>query len=337
MAGVGMSQLSREFWLDRPTFVTGATGLLGGWVVQRLLELGADVYALVRDWRPKSELVSNRLTAEVTLVRGDIGDQALLERVLSEREVDTVVHLAAQTTVPVAGRNPVSTFASNVAGTWSVLEACRRAPTVQQVVAASSDKAYGSAGPEKYVEEMPLRAANPYDVSKACADMIARSFSEAFGLPVAITRCGNFFGGGDQNWNRIVPGTIRAAIRGQRPEVRSDGTPVRDYLYVEDGVEATLLLAERLAQDGSLAGEVFNFSAERPLAVAELVRKILEMMECDLEPRILSEAHGEISYQALSAEKARNTLGWRSVFSLEEGLERTIEWYRGFLAHGGTR
>ena len=334
MAGVGMSRLSRSFWLDRPTFVTGATGLLGGWVVRRLLDLGADVYALVRDWRPKSELVSSRLTAEVTLVRGDVGDQALLERILNEREVETVVHLAAQTTVPVAGRNPASTFATNVGGTWALLEACRRSPTVRQVVAASSDKAYGSAGREKYREEMPLRATNPYDVSKACADMIARSYATAFGLPVAVTRCGNFFGGGDLNWNRVVPGTIRSAIRGHQPKIRSDGTPVRDYLYVEDGVEATLLLAERLAQDGSLAGEVFNFAAERPLPVLELVGKILEMMECDLEPRILGEGDGEISYQALSAEKARNTLGWQSVFSLEEGLERTIDWYQSFFAQG---
>lgn len=335
MAGTGVSRLSSSFWLDRPTLVTGGTGLLGAWVVCRLADLGADVTVLVRDWRPASELVRKGLMTKVTVAHGDVTDQSLLERVLNEGEVVTVVHLAAQTTVPVAGRNPVSTFTSNVAGTWALLEACRRSPRVRQVVVASSDKAYGWAGSETYREDMPLRAANPYDVSKACADMISRSYAAAFGVPVAVTRCGNFFGGGDLNWNRIVPGTVRSVLRGRRPEIRSDGTLVRDYLYVEDGVEATLLLAERLAEDVTIAGEAFNFSAEHPLTVLELVEEILERMLSDLKPVVLGHGHGEIPYQALSAEKARDRLGWQSLFSLDDGLERTISWYRDFFAEGG--
>lgn len=329
------SLLEPEFWLDRPVFVTGATGFLGGWVARRLVRLGADVVVLVRDWEPRSDLVRERLVDEVTVVRGDITDQALLERVLNEREITTAIHLAAQTTVPVAGRNPVSTFSSNVAGTWAVLEACRRSPSVRQVVVASSDKAYGFIGREQYKEEMPLKPSGPYDVSKACADMIARSYAAAFELPVAVTRCGNFFGGGDLNWDRIVPGTVRSVIRGQRPLIRSDGTPVRDYLYIEDGVEATLLLAERIAEDESLAGEAFNFSAERPLTVLEVVDEILRTMGSDLEPVILGEGSGEIPYQALSAERARAVLGWKAMCLLEDGLERTVGWYRNFFHEGG--
>jgi CDP-glucose 4,6-dehydratase len=263
-----------------------------------------------------------------------VTDQALLGRILNEREIISVIHLAAQTTVPVAQRSPASTFSTNVGGTWALLEACRRAPTVGQIVVASSDKAYGSAGRETYKEDTPLGATDPYDVSKACADMIARSYAGAFGLAVGVTRCGNFFGGGDLNWNRIVPGTIRSVIRGQRPMVRSDGTPVRDYVFVEDGAEATLLLAERLAGDPSLAGQAFNFSAERPLTVLELVGEILAIMGSDLEPVILGKAGGEIPYQALCAEKARDRLGWRPVISLREGLERTVDWYSKFFGEG---
>ena len=236
--------MSLNFWLDRPTFVTGATGLVGGWLVKRLLAMGAVVVCLVRDWVPQSELVRSGDLERVKVVRGDLCDQALLERILGEYEITTVIHLAAQTIVTVANRNPVSTFETNIAGTWRLLEACRRSPTVRQIVIASSDKAYGDQAVLPYDETTPLQGRHPYDVSKSCADLIAHAYAVTYGLPVAITRCGNFYGGGDLNWNRIIPGTIRSIIRGQPPVIRSDGQFVRDYFYVEDGAAAYMTLAE---------------------------------------------------------------------------------------------
>src|ERR1700694_826725 len=232
-----------SFWRDRPTLVTGATGLVGSWVVRRLLDLEADVVCLIRDWVPESEFVQADLIGKTNLVRGDVLDQAVLERVLGEYEVDTVIHLAAQTIVGVANRNPISTFESNIAGTWLLLEACRRSPLVKQIVLASSDKAYGDHTQLPYAESAPLQGRHPYDVSKSCADLIAQSYAHTFNLPILITRCGNFYGGGDLNWNRIVPGTIRSVLRDQAPVIRSDGSPVRDYFYVEDGAAAYITLA----------------------------------------------------------------------------------------------
>jgi CDP-glucose 4,6-dehydratase len=320
-----------SFWRDRPVFVTGATGLVGGWLVRRLLDLGADVVCLVRDSVPPSELVRSGLIARVKSAYGDVRDQALLERILGEYEVRTVFHLAAQTIVGIANRNPVSTLETNVRGTWSLLEACRRSPTVREIVAASSDKAYGDQGTLPYTEETPLRGRHPYDVSKSCADLIAQSYAATFGLPVVISRYGNFFGGGDLNWNRIVPGTIRSVLRGERPVVRSDGSYVRDYLYVEDGAASYTLLAERLAARPELAGAAFNFSSETRIAVIELVRRLLDLMGSALEPEIRSEARHEICEQRLDATRARRELGWSPLFPLDEGLRRTIAWYRDFL------
>jgi CDP-glucose 4,6-dehydratase len=316
-----------QFWRDRPTLVTGATGLVGSWVVRRLRELQADVVCLVRDWVPQSELVRSRQVERVKVVRGDVRDQALLERTLGEYEIDTVLHLAAQTIVPIAARNPISTFESNIAGTWTVLEACRRSPLVRQVVTASSDKAYGDHDGRAYEEAMPLQGRHPYDVSKSCADLIAQTYAGMFDLPVAITRCGNFYGGGDLNWTRLVPGTIRSVLRGQRPVIRSDGKSVRDYFYVEDGAAAYLLLAERLHDNPALRGEAFNFSNERPISVLDLVQRILQLMGSRLTPDIRDEASNEIPSQVLSAQKAHAVLGWSPAFSLEDGLRRTIAWY----------
>jgi CDP-glucose 4,6-dehydratase len=328
------SEISEKiaFWLDRPTFVTGGTGLVGGWLVRRLVAFQADVTCLVRDSVPQSEFVRSGLAEQVKVVSGDVRDQQLLERVLGEYEIDTVMHLAAQTIVPIANRNPVSTFESNIAGTWSLLEACRRSPQVKQIVFASSDKAYGEHEVLPYQESAPLHGSFPYDVSKSCADLIAQSYAHTYGLPVAITRCGNFYGGGDLNWNRLVPGTIRSVLRGQRPVIRSDGQFVRDYFYVEDGAAAYTLVAERLSADPNLRGEAFNFSTENQVAVVEVVGRILDLIGSELEPDIRNEASNEIRNQYLDASKARRILGWKSTFPLTEGLNRTVDWYTEFLS-----
>jgi CDP-glucose 4,6-dehydratase len=320
-----------EFWRDRPTFITGATGLVGGWLVKNLVAAGADVVCLVRDWVPQSELTRTGLSEKVKVVRGDVQDQALLERVLGEYEVDTVIHLAAQTIVPIANRNPASTFASNIAGTWSLLEASRRSPMVKQIVLASSDKAYGDHDQLPYSEDAPLQGRHPYDVSKSCADLIAQSYAATFNLPVVITRCGNFYGGGDLNWNRLVPGTIRSILRGQRPVIRSDGQHIRDYFYVEDGAAVYMLLAESLAGNPDLRGHAFNFSNETQVTVLEIVQKLLTHMRSNLEPDIRNEASNEIRHQYLSAGKARKYFNWTPRFSLDEGLQETIKWYKALL------
>ena len=323
--------VSAPFWRDRTAFVTGATGLVGGALVRRLVEAGADVVCLVRDWVPQSELARSGQLEKVKVVRGDVCDQELLERTLGEYEIATVFHLAAQAIVGVANRNPVSTYQSNVNGTWALLEACRRCPTVRQIVVASSDKAYGEHTTLPYDEDAPLRPLHPYDVSKACADLIAQSYAATFAVPVTITRCGNFFGGGDLNWNRLVPGTIRSLLRGERPIVRSDGAYVRDYFYVEDGAAAYMLMAERLAGDPSLAGRAFNFSYERPLSVLDMVGRVAAAVGVAAEPDVRNEASHEILRQYLSAARARRELGWAPAFSLEQALGQTVDWYRRFL------
>jgi CDP-glucose 4,6-dehydratase len=311
--------------------VTGGTGLLGGWLVQRLLSFGASVVCLVRDWAPQAELARSGALDQVAVVRGDVCDQTLLERTLGEYEVSTVLHLAAQAIVGIANANPGSTFETNIAGTWRLLEACRRSPRVQQIVLASSDKAYGDAPTLPYTEDTPLCGKHPYDVSKSCADLIAQSYFHTYKLPVAITRCGNFYGGGDLNWNRIVPGTIRAIVRDERPLIRSDGQFVRDYFYVEDGAAAYMHLAEQLAARPELAGHAFNFSNESQVTVLELVERILQALDSELEPVVLGQASHEIRLQHLSAAKARELLAWAPLFTLEEGLTRTVSWYQNYL------
>lgn len=320
------------FWRSRPVLVTGATGLLGASMLRMLHGLGADVVALVRDWVPQSETTRSKLLEQVRVVRGDVVDQPLLERVLGEYEIDTVFHLAAQTIVSIANRNPVGTFESNIRGTWSLLEAVRRSPTVKQVVVASSDKAYGDQPTLPYSESTPLEGRHPYDVSKSCADLISQMYARTFGVPVCITRCGNFYGPGDLNWNRIVPGTFRSAIRGERPIIRSDGTFVRDYIFVDDGAAAYLQTAEALSRDRSLAGEAFNFSNEAPLTVTALVERVLAAAgRSDLVPEIQNQASHEIRAQFLDATKAKQRLGWKPRFTLDQGLAQTYAWYRTAL------
>jgi CDP-glucose 4,6-dehydratase len=328
----GNSQLAPgSFWRDRTVFVTGATGLVGGWVVRQLVAAGADVIALIRDHVPRSELVASGLIDKVRAVRGDVRDQEALERALGEYEIATVLHLAAQTTVGVANRNPISTLDTNIRGTWALLEACRRTPTVQQIVIASSDKAYGDQEVLPYTEDAPVIGRHPYDVSKSCADLLAQMYAKTYGLPVSVTRCGNFFGGGDLNWNRIVPGTIRSVIRGERPVIRSDGRFVRDYLYVEDGARVYLLLAEKLAANPALAGEVFNFSYEQQMTVLDLVARILDVMGSTLEPDVRNEAPNEIEKQYLDATKAKRMLGWSPAYAFDAGLRATVDWYKEYF------
>lgn len=327
--------IENSFWRDRPVLVTGATGLLGGWLTRTLIERGANVICLVRDWVPQCELVRKNELEKLTVVRGDVTDRAVIERALGEYEVQTVFHLAAQTIVGIANRNPISTFESNVQGTWNLLEACRRSPLVSAIIVASSDKAYGTHEALPYGEEMALQGRHPYDVSKSCADLIAQAYAATYDLPVGITRCGNFYGGGDLNWNRVVPGTIRSILRRERPVIRSDGQFIRDYFYVEDGAAAYVLLAERVSADRALRGKAFNFSNEIQLTVLELVEKILSKMGSKLKPDVQNQASNEVRHQYLSAARARDLLHWAPKFTLDEGLDRTIAWYRDFFGQRG--
>jgi CDP-glucose 4,6-dehydratase len=322
---------SRDFWQDRPTFVTGCTGLVGSWLTAALVDAGAAVTGLVRDEVPFSQLRHSGYVDRIVVVRGSVAEYELVERVLNEYEIETVFHLAAQTIVTIANRAPLSTFESNVKGTWTVLEAARRSPTVNRLVIASSDKAYGTPPTLPYTEETPLQGRHPYDVSKTCADLIGQAYALSYDIPLAIARSANTYGGGDLNWNRIVPGTIRSALKGEPPIVRSDGTPLRDYLYVKDAARAYMTAAEQLDRE-QVQGGPFNFGTNHPRSVIEIVRAIIELSEHpELEPQVLDEATNEIQDQYLDSTKAKRILGWEPAYSLEDGLKETIDWYRSFL------
>ena len=324
--------MNDSFWKGRNVFVTGATGLLGSWLVEELVRRGANVICLIRDWVPQSRFVTKSLPDQTVLVRGELENLDLLRRILNEHEVDTVFHLGAQTIVGTALRSALSTFESNVRGTWNLMEACRDcADIVERVVVASSDKAYGPHSRLPYTEDTPLQGIYPYDVSKSCADLIALSYYHSYGSPVCVTRCGNLFGGGDLNFNRLVPGTVRSALRGEPPVIRSDGAYVRDYFYVADAVAAYLHLAERLPDDACI-GQAFNFGNEEPLSVIEIVDLILEHADrSDLQAVILDEVTSEIREQYLDCTKAKSVLGWKPLYTLDDGLLQTIEWYAGWL------
>ena len=316
-----------DFWKDKNVFITGCTGLLGSWLTKALVERGANVTGLIRDLVPKSNLNWSGFYNKINIVRGNLEDYFLLERSLNEYEIDTVFHLAAQTIVTIANRNPISTFEANIKGTWNILEACRRSNLVDRVVFASSDKAYGRQEELPYNESIALQGRHPYDVSKSCADLLCRSYYETYQLPVCVTRCGNFYGGGDLNFNRIVPGTIRSVFHNERPVIRSDGTMIRDYFYIEDGAEAYITLAEQI-KEKKIAGEAFNFSNEQPLKVTEIVDKVLKVMDSDLKPKILNQASNEIKKQYLSSKKAKKLLNWNPSYTMEESLEKTVNWYK---------
>lgn len=325
-----VESLKNNFWIDKNVFVTGCTGLLGSWLTKALVERGANVIGLIRDMVPKSNLNWSGFNTKITTVRGELEDYNILERTINEYEIDSVFHLGAQTIVTIANRNPLSTFDANIKGTWNILEACRRSPTVERIVFASSDKAYGAQEKLPYNEDTPLEGRHPYDVSKSCADLICASYSKTYDLPVCTTRCGNFYGGGDLNFNRIVPGTIRSIIRNERPIIRSDGSMIRDYFYIEDGVEAYLTLAEKMDHE-KIKGESFNFSNEQPMNVINIVEKILNVMNSNLEPIILNESSNEIEKQYLSAKKAHEILNWTPTYNMTEGLKKTVQWYKNFF------
>lgn len=324
--------LSRDFWLDRPVFVTGCAGFLGSWLTIALVEAGACVVGLIRDEIPFSNLRRTRCQERISVVRGDVTDYALIERALNEYEIDTIIHLAAQTIVPIANRAPLSTFETNIKGAWTVLEAARRSPKVSRIVIASSDKAYGVQETLPYTEDAPLLGCYPYDVSKSCTTLLARTYAAAYKLSLAITCCANLYGGGDLNWSRLIPATIRSLLRAERPIVRSDGTLVRDYLYVIDAVCAYLTLAEELDRP-EVRGEMFNFGMDDPRSVLQVVQTIVSLSEHpELDPVVLNDAPNEIQAQYLDSRKARRILGWSPSFTFETGLRETLAWYREFLA-----
>lgn len=320
------------FWAGRNVFVTGCSGFLGSWTVKELRRLGAHTVGLVRDRNRRFGEDDPAIIPDM-IVEGALEQYEVVLRAINEHECDTVLHLGAQPIVGTALRNPRSTFEANIRGTWHVLDACRElGRQVKRVVIASSDKAYGEVDTLPYDETMPLNGRHPYDASKSCTDILAQTYHKTYRLPVCVTRAGNFFGGRDLNFSRIVPGTVRWALRGEQPVLRSDGTMVRDYIYVRDAVRAYLLLAERM-DDPALHGHAFNFSAEQPMSVIALVERILALAgRPDLKPIILGEATAEIPAQYLAARKAREMLSWSPGWTLDQALTETIAWYRDWLA-----
>jgi CDP-glucose 4,6-dehydratase len=321
-------------WSGRSVLVTGGAGFIGSWLSRRLVDEGADVVVLAPDLDPRSELVRGGTASRATIVPGVLEDPDAVVRAVVGHEVDTVFHLGAQTIVGAAQRDPVGTFEANIRGTYLLLDACRRTDgLVERIVVASSDKAYGTVGHLPYTEETPLDGRAPYEVSKSCTDLIARSYAESFGLPVAVARCGNVYGGGDLNWSRIVPGTARSLVRGERPVLRSDGTFVRDYLHVDDVVDAYLALAQWLDDGaaGTTDGIGFNFSDESPRTVLEIYAAVCTAFGGPVEPEILDRARGEIHDQFLDASRAHEVLDWKARVSLDEGMAVTADWYRSLL------
>jgi CDP-glucose 4,6-dehydratase len=315
--------------------VTGAGGFVASHLVRRLVQLAAEVTVILRDESHGSHFRRLRLDGTVSVLRGSIADYALVERALNEHDVDTCFHLAAQAIVGVANRSPLSTFESNIRGTWNVLEACRSASSVKRVVVASSDKAYGSQPALPYREDMPLLGRHPYDVSKACADMLGTAYAATYDLPVAVARCANIYGPGDTSASRIVPGTIMSILAGRRPVIRTDGTPERDYLFIDDCVAGYLTLAERVDRDG-VRGQAFNFGTDRPVSVLDAVEMILTAAGAQhLRPDVRGRGvpPGEIDRQYMDSSRAKKVLDWSAATPLDAGLRTTVDWFRG-IGHG---
>jgi CDP-glucose 4,6-dehydratase len=322
------------FWRGRNVLVTGAGGFLASWICKVLVEHEASVVGIVRDTAGERLLNIHCIRDQINLVYGSITDSGLVERVFNEYEIDTCLHLAAQALVVAANRAPLSTFESNIRGTWIVLEAARQCQTLNRIVVASSDKAYGDQKVLPYQEESELAGRYPYDASKVCADVLAQSYAVTYELPVAVTRCANIYGGGDLNWSRIIPGTVRSVLRNERPIIRSDGSMERDYIYIRDAVDAYMVLGQRVAEEG-VRGRAYNFGSSQAISVLDLVEKILAIAKSELKPRILGMASGEIDRQFLDSSRAQSVLGWEPKISLEEGLSSTIRWYTEFLGIPG--
>ena len=323
---------SKEFWSTKRVLVTGATGMVGAWVTRWLVDAGAYTVALISDTDPQSELIRSGYINRIAVMNGRLENYDDVERAINNQEIDSIIHLGAQPIVGAADRSPRHTFESNIQGTWNLLDAARvLGGMVQRIVVASSDKAYGTQPVLPYTEDMSMNGDHPYEVSKSCTDLISTTYARTYGLPVTIARCGNIYGGGDLNWNRIVPGTFRSILRGEQPVLRSDGTFVRDYLHVDDIVSAYLLLGER-SHEPELAGQGFNFSDECPLTVMQIYKAICAAAgKPDLEPKILNAAAGEIKDQYLDSTKAHDVLGWHARVSLQEGLSRSFDWYCDLL------
>jgi CDP-glucose 4,6-dehydratase len=322
-----------SYWKGKTVFVTGATGLMGGWLVKALMHEGAEIVALIRDQAPKCMLVREGLIGRIATISGDLECLPTMQRAIAEYSPHAVFHLAAQPLVQVAKRDPVGTLRANVMGTWNVMEACRLAGT-SSVVVASSDKAYGASENLPYRETHPLQGRYPYDVSKSCTDLVAQMYAATYGVKTAIARCGNLFGGGDLNFSRTIPGLIKATLAGEPFVIRSDGKFVRDFLYVKDAAECYLILGEKLAEDPSISGEAFNFSLGERLTVLEIVHMTLAIMgRTDLKPVIQNIASSEIREQYLDASKAGERLGWQPHYGMKEAISETIDWYREHLAN----
>jgi len=323
---------NEAYWRGKRVFVTGATGFVGGWLAKALADSGADVIALAREFLPGSLFFDERLHEHVVTVAGDVRDYHRLEQVMRQHAIDTCYHLAAEAIVGQAQDSPLSTFESNVQGTWHVLEAARKCPTMKRVVVASSDKAYGSHERLPYTEDDALQPQYPYDVSKACADLIAQAYGRTYGLSVGVARCANIYGGGDLNASRIIPGTMLAVLRDERPVIRSDGRFTRDYLYVADAVNAYLTLGRRL-DDEEIRGQAFNFGTGAPVRVLDIVEMIVALSgKPHLRPLVMNAASGEIRDQYLSSDKARKALGWAPEWTFEAGLAEAYRWYERFAA-----
>jgi len=315
-------------WREVRALVTGGAGFIGSHIARALVKRGAEVFVLDRKFGPSSSFSLMGLEGRVTRIEGDVRDKDAVLEVLASCSITHVFHLAALAVVGEAARAPSVAFDVNVRGTWAVLEAARAYGGCEAILVASSDKAYGEQPRLPYTEDMPLLGSDPYSASKACADIVARSYGLTYDLPVVVVRASNAYGEGDVNMSRIVPSVVVPALRGKRPVLRSDGTLLRDYIYVGDLAEAYLALAERAKEEG-VRGEAFNVGSGRPLSVLELTRAILRAVgREDLKPVILGEARGEISRQFVDISRIKERTGWEPKTSLEEGLRRTVEWYR---------